>query len=526
MMPHLTFENFFDSFVRATVDHDDVTAIVTDSGLERSFAEVKRRARKVAHVFHAKDIPPQGRVVLIARNGPWFHDLLFACAMVGAVLVPVNPKLSSVEVEYILDDARPILIFADKQGRSRIPQDATWAICDVERDIDEICSTTDELTPGSVDPKLPLLQIYTSGTTGQSKGALITHENLLAVTRDGTEHLGRFSRNDKVLVCLPLFHIAGIDWAVFALMAGSTTVLLPEVDAAKAVSAITSHRVTKLLLVPAVIRMLVELLELRSVDTSSVTTLCFGASPMPEELIARIRALFPFAGLIHVYGLTETSGMFTYLPASQIASGKRLLSCGIPFLSGRLDIVDPEGRSLAPFARGEIVYRGPQLMAGYWNKPEATEAAIRNGWFHTGDVGYRDDEGYLYVCDRLKDMVKSGDENVFPAEVENVVLKHPRIADAAIIGIPDAKWGELVTAVVVMRENESITLEELQEFARPSLAPFKLPRRLVLVSALPRNAGGKVLKHELRATYARESRLDLPAFTTPEPAYGENVNCN
>ena len=223
---------------------------------------------------------------------------------------------------------------------------------------------------------------------------------------------------------------------------------------------------------------------------------------MTEELIDRARRVMPAADLIHVYGLTETSGMVTWLPPEQIAGGQRLLSFGRALPSGEVAIVDKAGRPLPAGSVGEVVYRGPQTMQGYWRNPEATAGAVRDEWFHTGDAGHLDDEGYLFLSDRIKDMIDSGGENVYPAEVENVILKHPAIADAAVIGLPDERWGEAVSAVVVAAAGHALALEDLQAYAHRELAGFKIPRRLELVDELPRNGAGKIQKHVLRAMFA------------------------
>ncbi|HEY0521797.1 MAG TPA: long-chain-fatty-acid--CoA ligase [Stellaceae bacterium] len=499
---------FWDLFARQADKRDDAIAVVYPNAVDRSYADLRRRAEALAQTLSNMGLRTGDRVALLARNGPWFFDLLLACARLGLVLVPINVRLSPAEVAFILQDAEPSLLFCDdthRNARTTYAGDRRTVLDMAE--LEAFCATTHPArAPAPAAPSTIVMQLYTSGTTGRPKGAMITQANLIALAAEGTVHLGGFTDRDVALVCLPLFHIAAADWAVFALASGAKIVLLPEVVPDQIIDAIAAHGATKTLLVPAVIRMVVTALEQQPRDASSLRTLCFGASPMPEELIRRARAVLPSAELIHVYGLTETTGMFTYLPPDEIAAGRRLLSCGRPFPSGEVAVIDADGARLPPGEVGEVIYRGPQTMAGYWRRPQETAAAIRDGWFHTGDAGYLDQDGYLFIRDRLKDMVKSGGENVYPAEVENVILKHPAVADAAVIGLPDDFWGEAVTAVVVLRPGQSVDLADLQSFARPHLAGFKLPKRLLVRDALPRNAAGKVLKHVLRHELTDESK--------------------
>ena len=483
-------------------------AILFEDRPDCSFETLRARAAMLAVALRNRGVGHGDRVVVLAANGPWFVELILAAALAGFVLVPVNTRLTASEIAYILENADPTLVFVDGL-RHEVLADCDLSgvpVLDVEEDPAAARAMPDAERDNQdpADPAAPFLQLYTSGTTGHPKGAVLSQRSMAAIAEEGAAHLGPVRAGDVMLICLPMFHIAAIDLIAFALVRGATTVILPEMVPAQVVSTVKEYWVNRTLLVPAVIRMVVEHLEAVGQTLPSLETLIFGASPMPEELIERARRVMPAADLIHVYGLTETSGMVTWLPPGQIAGGQRLLSCGRALPSGEVSVVDEAGRPLPAGDVGEVVYRGPQIMQGYWRNPEATAEAVRDGWFHTGDAGYMDAEGYLFLSDRIKDMIKSGGENVYPAEVENVILKHPSIADAAVIGLPDERWGEAVCAVVVAAAGRDLALEELQGYARGELAGFKIPRRLENVDALPRNGAGKIQKHVLRAMFVAE----------------------
>ncbi len=482
-------------------------AIGFEGRADCSFDELRTRARALAAALRERGVEPGDRVLVLAANGPWFVELMLATAMAGFVLVPVNIRLTATEIAYIVENADPKIVFVDSGRREVLSETGLGDVpaFGVAGDLELLVQAAPDAAasdPVFADPDAPFLQLYTSGTTGHPKGAVLSRRSMAAIAEEGADHLGPVRSGDVVLICLPMFHIAAIDLIVFALFRGATMVILPEMVPAQVVAAVKQRRVNRTLLVPAVIRMTVEHLEAAEDTLPSLETLIFGASPMPEELIERAGRVMPAADLIHVYGLTETSGMITWLPPEQIAGGQRLLSCGRALPSGEIAVVDDAGRRLPAGSVGEVVYRGPQAMQGYWRNPEATAEAVRDGWFHTGDAGYLDEEGYLFLSDRIKDMIKSGDENVYPAEVENVILKHPSIADAAVIGLPDERWGEAVSAVAVAAAGHELVLEELQTYARRDLAGFKIPRRLELVDELPRNGAGKIQKHVLRAMFA------------------------
>jgi acyl-CoA synthetase (AMP-forming)/AMP-acid ligase II len=344
--------------------------------------------------------------------------------------------------------------------------------------------------------------MYTSGTTGHPKGAQLSHANLLTLMPVALRQFGTWHEGDVSLVCMPLFHIGGSGWALVGLYAGAESVLAREFNPAAILRTIEQFGVTKALFVPAMILFLLQTPQCATTNFSKLELIVYGASPAPVELIRNARKTFG-CGFAQVYGLTETTGAITYLPPEDHsgASPERLKSCGKPMHGVEIKILDASRRELPPGEIGELVCRTPQIMLGYWNLPDATAATIRNGWLHTGDAGYMDRDGYVYIYDRVKDMIISGGENIYPAEIENALFGHPAIADVAVIGVPDGTWGEAVKAIVVRKPGAEVSAEELVDFARERIAGFKVPHLFDFVDALPRNASGKLLKRELRKPY-------------------------
>jgi fatty-acyl-CoA synthase len=298
---------------------------------------------------------------------------------------------------------------------------------------------------------------------------------------------------------MPVFHVAGCNMGVFALAQGSTNLILKDVDPVRILELIPRYRVSYALFVPALMLMITQMPQAASTDFSSLRKLFYGASPINEALLKSAQQLFgcEFFGL---YGLTETTGGGTCLMPEGHAAGK-LRSCGTAYPGVELKVINGDGEAVPCGEVGEIVIRHGIVMKGYWKRADATAEAIRDGWFYTGDAGYLDDEGYLYIHDRVKDMVVSGGENIYPAEVENAMFGHAAIADVAVIGVPDERWGEAVKAVVVLKPGAQVTAEELINFARERIAGFKVPKSVDFVSALPRNPSGKILRRELREPY-------------------------
>jgi long-chain acyl-CoA synthetase len=349
------------------------------------------------------------------------------------------------------------------------------------------------------DPEAVLALIYTSGTTGQPKGVMVTHANVLANIHD-LNYWMRYREGAVYLHAAPIFHIADFP-AMFAAPAfGARQVAIPKFSPQAFCETVDRERVTHTVLVPTMINLLIQFPELARYDLSSLEVLAYGGSPMMPEMIRRIRELLPKAQLVQVYGLSET-GFLTGLRDDEHVEG-RLFSCGRPCPGIDVQIVDEIGESVAAGAKGELVARGANVMRGYWNNPEETAHASRDGMFRTGDIGYQDSDGFFFILDRSKDMIVTGGENVYSGEVEAVIYEHPAVREASVFGIPDSQWGELVTALVVLKPGAVLSTDELTKYCRQFLANYKVPRHIEFSEVeLPKSGSGKILKRVLRERF-------------------------
>jgi fatty-acyl-CoA synthase len=485
------------------------TAIIFE-GTRRTYGEFAQRVRALAGLLRGAGVCVGDRVGFLGFNQPSFIETMFATVSLGAIFVPLNFRLTGEELAFIIGDAGvhslivdPDLVPVVKSVSERLPCRHFYSVhgaLDGFACLESSLSVAEPLSEiATSSPHDTLLIMYTSGTTGLPKGAMLTHGNIVWNNVNASLAFGA-NKSDVLLTAAPLFHIGGLNvMTISAFQMGSPLVLLRHFDPEAVLDAIEDHSVTHMFGAPAMFLFMAQHPTFATRDLSSIEILIVGAAPCPESLIS----LYGQRGISFCqgYGLTETSPFASFLGPQKCL--EKLGSAGLPPVHTELRIVDHDNTAVGPNERGEICIKGPNIMKGYWNRPEATANAIDEmGWFHSGDVGYIDEEGYLYICDRLKDMVITGGENVYPAEVESVLFEHPAITEVAVIGLPDEKWGEAVTAVAAVTDGSDLTLEVLRDFAVSKLARYKLPSRLHIVEALPRNPAGKVLKFELRETLA------------------------
>ena len=461
-------------------------------GTRLSFSDLEDRVKGIAAALSAHGFSAGDRLALLLPNGPEYIELVYACSWLGVIAVPINTRLSRAEIDRILADATPHgMVRHSSLPTPTVP--IPW-----QRVLDQDPLETRNDLPSDVmyAPETILALIYTSGTTGRPKGVMVTHANILA----NINHLNywmRYTEGGVYLHAAPIFHIADFP-AMFAAPAfGASQVTIPKFNPQSFCETVERERVSHTILVPTMINILTQFREIGKYDLSSLAVLGYGGSPIAPELIERTRRLIPQVKLVQVYGLSET-GLLTGLQDHE-HTHHRLSCCGRPCPGIDLQVTDESGNPVEPGKPGELVVRGDNIMRGYWNNPHETALAFRDGWFRTGDIGYQDSAGYCYILDRLKDMIVTGGENVYCGEVEAVLYAHPAVREAAVFGIPDPKWGELVMACVVLRPDMALTPDDVVAHCRRSLASYKIPRRVEFLDTdLPKSGSGKVLKRILR----------------------------
>ncbi len=481
-------------------------------GRALTYAELGRRAGQVAGLLTAAGAKPGDRIAWLGRSHEAFFEIFFGAARARVCLAPINARLAVPEVAFILQDSGADLFFVTPEFFAA----AQLVVSQVDRPIrliglretcdgfDSYEALRDAATPPALTPPQAeddVLQLYTSGTTGLPKGVRLDNRNYSAFLELRTQVEGfDYGPDDTVLIVMPLFHVAGTNISFSGLAAGGRVILLPEFSPAAVLRLIEAERVAHIFLVPAMINMLLQAPEIEGADLSSLKSVAYGASPISEAVLAAATARFG-CGFIQFYGMTESTGAGTFLKPSE-HGGALLRSCGKAWPQMAVRILDDDGGEAAVGEIGEIAISGGMVMAGYWNRPEATaETVSPDRWLKTGDAGYRDENGYIFVHDRVKDMIVSGGENIYPAEVENAILGCPGVADAAVIGVPDERWGEAVKAIVVAHAGAAPEPQEVIAWARQRIAGFKAPKSVDFIDVLPRNASGKVLRRELRKPY-------------------------
>ncbi|MCZ7526651.1 MAG: long-chain-fatty-acid--CoA ligase [Acidimicrobiia bacterium] len=472
-----------------------------------SFADVDARASRTASALTRAGLRPGDRVALLAHNELEYLEIQAAVQRAGMTLVPLNTRLSVPELEFLVADSTPRLLIhgPDLAGAAgALGVERKWYLGGdgVGEPYDEVTAAEDASAgPGMLVAGAPATIIYTSGTTGRPKGAVISNGALWARLNVTAVELG-VRPGDVFVQVLPMFHIAAHLCYGFS-HHGATTVMVKAFDPASLIRTIEERRATHVMLVPTIINLLGQEPTLEAADLSALRLISYGASPIAPDVLRRAIAAFPRCEFMQLFGMTET------FCASMLRAGDHdpdghpewLASAGTDAVSFETRVVDEQGGDVGPGVVGEILSRGPCLMDGYWNAPEATEEALAGGWMHTGDLGYRSEDGYLFVTDRLKDMIVSGGENVYPREVEDVIYGHPQVLEVAVVGIPDERWGEAVHAIVVPKEPGALGARELIEHCRPRLAGYKIPKSVELVEELPKNPTGKILKRLVRERY-------------------------
>jgi len=487
----------------------DVTAFEED-GRITTFGEADELTRRLIALFKANGIAKGDRVAWLGKNSDRYCLLYMAAARMGAVMVPVGWRLAPREIAYILSDTGAKLVFAGEEFLDTAREVA--ADLPANPTVIEAATALREaakLDPASYDPASPddpILQLYTSGTTGNPKGAVLSNANLLGLRNPGNEaglEWNFYDDNDCMLVAMPIAHIGGTGLVNIAVANGIRSLLQAEFTPTGVLEAI-ENGATHMFVVPAALQMVVQHPQAKDTDFSHLKYLMYGAAPMPLELLKEAVRTMPNAGFLQAYGMTETSGTISLLPPEDhdLDGNRRMRSAGKAVPGAEIEVRGPDNVEVPRGEIGEVCIKSPSNTAGYWKLPDATASTIDpDGWLHTGDAGVMDEDGYVYIQDRIKDMIISGGENVYPAEVENAIFGHPAVAEVAVIGIPSERWGEEVKACVVCKPGEAVDEGDLIAYTRERIAAFKCPKSVDVIPEMPRNASGKILRRQLRDPY-------------------------
>ena len=477
----------------------------------RTWAEQDARTSRVANALAADGVAAGDRVAFLDKNGLAYYDVLFGGAKLNAVDVAVNWRLAPPEMAQVINDAGTKVLVVGRELASHLAAfedqlTTVKRIVVIEGGHDKHVGLEDWIAAfPPVDPGVEpapddvAVQFYTSGTTGLPKGVMLTNANLGCLNQWSGDL--EMTTESVSMAAMPLFHIGGSGWALVGMAIGAHTVLVRDVDPALVLATMEERGVSHAFLVPAVLQFMLNVPGVADRDLSRLQAIAYGASPISEDVLRRCLVTFG-CDFVQLYGLTETTGAITILRAAEHGRPDRLRSCGVPFEHVEIRIVDPAtGDDRDPGVVGELWTRSAQNMLGYYGQPDETARTIdADGWLRTGDAGYLDADGFVYLHDRIKDMIVSGGENVYPAEVENVLMSHPGVADVAVIGVPHERWGETVKAIIVPADPPP-DAAELIAYCRERLAHYKCPTSVDCIDALPRNPSGKILKRELRSVY-------------------------
>ena len=482
------------------------TALLRD-GKAVTFLELDVRVRKIAASLRRRGFLSGERLAFLLPNGPEYIELIYACSLLGVIAVPINTRYAVAEIDRLIEDARPSGLIR----HSKFPAPTIRLEWEHVIDLDPLDDVEGEPFTGEFyDPAAILVLLYTSGTTGAPKGAALTHANVFSNIHDLNSWLD-YRKEAVFLHASPMFHIADFPAIFAAPVFGAAQMTLERFDAPSFCTSVQTHRVTHTVLVPSMIITLCQFRELVAFNLDSLDVLAYGGSPIAPALVRDVRRLLPKAKLLQVYGLSEAGYLTGLIDAEHTED--RLQSCGRPSPGTDLRVVDAAGKPVASGDLGNLVARGPGIMLGYWHDIEEelpedessvneTAEALRGGFFHTGDIGRQDKDGFFYIVDRAKEMIVSGGENVYSAEVEAAIYEIPEVKEAAVFGIPDEKWGELVAAAIVLRSGTDLSAEEVQRYCKTRIASYKIPRHIeFLAEELPKSGSGKILKRVLREKY-------------------------
>jgi fatty-acyl-CoA synthase len=484
------------------------TAIIEDN-LRMTYIRLQTRVENLAGWFQASGIKKGEKVALLLYNSIEFVECFFALAKIGAVAVPVNFRLQRQEIEYILDhsDAKMVIAHHDftavlDEIRVNLPLLEDVVIVDQHHEKNHSYFLYHSIFSRTYTPILEELHdddnfmiVYTSGTTGKPKGAVLTHKNVFMNAVNMALECG-LTKDDVQIITTPLFHIGGISALTMLMLVGGTSILHKKFDPEHILETIETEKVTYAFMVPSMWKILLEVPSFNKYNVNSLRIICTAATPTPLGLKKELMKQFPNSGVFDTFGHTETAGSTATLKAND--SLLKTGSVGLPFSNLDIRVVDEQMNDCLPGEVGEIVYRGPTLMKEYYKNPAASEEALKGGWLHSGDLVKMDEDGYLTVVDRKKDMIISGGENIYPKEIEDVLYTHPDILEAAVVGVPEEKWGETVKAFIVTRDGKRLTEQEVIDFCTERIARYKKPHYVEFIHELPKNASGKILKSKLR----------------------------